>query len=485
MIKNKERLIWIFLLVFVFSISFVNFKTDKFAYAQNSKEDGDFYYYYRLFQRVFTTLQQNFVDPEKVTTKNLMYGAIKGMLESTGDPFTFLLDTKLTEELNTEMSGRFGGVGLSISKSSDDYIMIVAPIEDTPAERAGILAGDTIVEIEGKSTKGITTDEAANLMRGKEGTKVNISIKRDGLNDPVKYNITRAVIEVKSVKYKLLEDSLGYVRITTFGDDTAKDLDNALKDLKNQGAKKLIVDLRNNPGGRLDTAIKVVDEFIQTGKIVYTRGRNKNEDQDFYASKNGNQWLTGDMIVLVNQYSASASEILSGALQDNNRAKLLGETTFGKFSVQYLLPLDQKDKTSFKLTVANYYTPNGRKLHGEGIKPDFVVVENTLTPENISALTEIRKGDYIERYVKKYPNESSDAQNISSLKQELLAKNIKPTDYLLERLLYNERNKGNYKEIVDLKYDKQLKAAIDYLMKGTTPKQDVEPKRDKDRFSRN
>jgi len=480
MLKKKERLIWIFLLVFVLAISFFNFRTPSVAEAQGTRNNGnDFYYYTRLFQHVFVTLQQNYVDEDKVTTKKLMYGAIKGMLEATEDPFTFMLDEKLTDSFTKEMAGKFGGLGISISKSSDGRILIVAPIEDTPAEKLGILPGDIISEIEGETTKGITTDEAVNKMRGKAGTKINITIVRAGVPEPIDYTITRAVIEIKSVKYGMIEDGLGYVRMTTFGDETSKDLHNALAELKEQGMEKIILDLRNNPGGRLDTAVDTVDEFLTDGKIVYTRGRSGEGNQDFYASKKGDTWTEGNMVVLVNRYSASSSEIVSGALQDHKRAKLLGETTFGKFSVQYVLPLDQKAKTSFKLTVAHYYTPNGRRLHGEGIKPDFVVVEEKLTSTDIIALTELRKGTQLAEHVKKFPNESSDKTEISKLRQSLIDNdNIIANEKLLERLLYNERNKSNYKELVDMRYDKQLLSAIEYLDTGKEPVQDVEEERD-------
>lgn len=481
MMKNKERALWIFLLIFVLAISFFNFKSPSIAIAQQgmAQSDNDFYYYSRLFQKVFATLQQNFVDTNNVTTKKLMYGAIKGMLEATDDPFTFLLDEKLNEALSTEMSGKYGGVGLSISKQPDRGLLVVAPIEDGPGEKAGILPGDIIIEINGESTKDMSVDNAANIMRGKAGTKVKLKIARQGVVEPIEYTLTRAIVEIKSVKYKMLEDStIGYIRITNFGDDTSKELDTALVDLKKKGMTKLILDLRNNPGGRLDTAINIVEEFLSDGKIVYTRGRTKNENQDYYASMKGDQWVDGDMLVIVNQYSASASEILAGALQDNNRAKLLGETTFGKFSVQYVLPLDVKDNTAFKFTVAHYYTPNGRRLHGKGLTPDFVVVEPKLSNTDVIALTELRKGGQIAEYVKKYPKEEADKNALPQFKEELKNQNIIASDYLLERLIYNERNLGNYNEIIDLKYDKQLKSAIDYLNTGKQPPQDKEEPRE-------
>ena len=215
MIKNKERALWIFLLIFVLAISFFNFKSPSMAIAQQGRaqSDNDFYYYSRLFQKVFATLQQNFVDTNNVTTKKLMYGAIKGMLEATDDPFTFLLDEKLNEALSTEMSGRYGGVGLSISKQPDKGLLVVAPIEDGPGEKAGILPGDIIIAIDGKSTKDMAVDTAANIMRGKEGTKVTLTIVRDGVPDSIEFPLTRALIEIKSVKYKMLDKIIGYIRI--------------------------------------------------------------------------------------------------------------------------------------------------------------------------------------------------------------------------------------------------------------------------------
>ena len=248
MIKNKERLLWIFLLIFVIAVSFFSFKSPSLVMAQasNVQSDNDFYYYSRLFQKVFATLQQNFVDTNNVTTKKLMYGAIKGMLEATDDPFTFLLDEELNQALNTEMSGKYGGVGLSISKNANKGLMVVSPIEDGPGEKAGILSGDIITEIDGKSTKDMSVDNAANIMRGKAGTKVTLTIVRDGVSEPIKYTLTRAIIEIKSVKYKMVDNEIGYIRITTFGDDTDKDLENALKDLKKQNMKKLILEDRKS-----------------------------------------------------------------------------------------------------------------------------------------------------------------------------------------------------------------------------------------------
>ncbi len=467
--KSRGRFVWILVFVLILTLSVFNIYEPNKANAQSSGSTDDFFHYTRLFQKVFVTLQQNYVDENKVSTKDLMYGAIKGMLEATEDPFTQFMDDQLNDEFKEEMSGKFGGVGLVITASDDrNWVMVLAPIEDGPSEKLGILPGDIIAEIEGESAEGKTTEDIMKLLRGEKGTKVNIGVKRDGVKDLINFEIKRDTISIESVKYKMLDDGIGYVRVTTFGNDTSADFKNALKDMVGKSkAKSLIIDMRNNPGGRLDTAIDMADMLLSEGKIVYIRGRNSAQDDDFYATKKHDTAVDIPVVVLVNKYSASASEVFAGALQDNERAKIIGETTFGKFSVQYVMPLDQKDNTSFKVTIAHYYTPNGRKLHGEGIPPDYLVEETPLTEGEISAVTKIRNGGYLADYVKKYSNESIDSTQISVFARELKSNEDIEIDIdLLERIVYAERNKSNYKEIVNLKYDKQLKAAIEYLESG-------------------
>ncbi len=466
--KNKGRFVWILILIFILTLSVFNVYEPNKINAQSTNSSDDFFHYTRLFQKVFITLQQNFVDESKVTTKDLMYGAIKGMLEATGDPFTQFMDQSLNDEFKEEMSGKFGGVGLVITATDDkNWVMVIAPIEDGPSEKLGILPGDVIAEIEGESAEGKTPDDIMKLLRGQKGTRVNVGIRREGVKEILNFEIKRDTISIESVKYKMLDNGIGYVRVTTFGNDTSGDFKNALKDLVNKGkAKSLIIDMRNNPGGRLDTAIDMADMLLSDGKIVYVRGRNSAQDDDFYATKRHDTAVNIPVVVLVNKYSASAAEVFAGALQDNERGTIIGETTFGKFSVQYIMPLDQKDNTSFKVTIAHYYTPNGRKLHGEGIPPDFLVEEPALTDEEITAVTKLRTDSLLAGYVKKYPNESSDKTQIPMFAKELESSNIKISTELLERLIYAERNKSNYKEIVNLRYDKQLNAAIEYLETG-------------------
>lgn len=479
MLKSKERIVWIFLLTLITSLSFFTLYNPKSAKA---KADKDIYYYSALLQKVHNTLMENYVDDEKLTEKNLYYGAIKGMLESVEDPFTLFMDEELTETLNTDISGKFGGLGIYIGLNDDGWLSVISPIEDTPAEKIGMLPGDVIAEIEGESTEGMTTDQAVAILRGRPGSKVNITVYREGESEPIHFTITRAEIKIQSVKYKMLIDTyatstntnsegeatdiqsdVGYIRVTTFGDDTPSDLKNAINELRHNGMKKLIIDLRNNPGGKLDKAIEIVDMFLDEGKIVYTRGRNPQMNQDYYASKRIEVSKDIPLAVLINGASASASEIFSGAIQDSRRGVLIGQTTFGKFSVQNVVPLDDKGSVSFKITTAHYYTPNGRSLHKKGIVPDVTVDSEKLSRSDFQAIRVLRDGEYIKEYIEKHPKGEEDARAFANLLSLLEAKNINVREELLRRLVYNERRKDNYKEIVDMKYDTQLKYAIDML----------------------
>jgi carboxyl-terminal processing protease len=320
----------------------------------------------QMFTKVLNLVEQHYV--EEVDTKKLIYGGIKGMLASL-DPHTNFLPPEIFKEFKTETTGEFGGIGIEISVQ-DDILTVMSPIEDTPAYKAGIKGGDKIVEIEGKSTKGITLAEAVNKMRGKAGTPVSITIWREGFEAPKKFVVDRDNIKVKSVKYTDMTDGYAYVRVTSFIERTGDDLEAVLsKHEKKYGKiKGLILDLRNNPGGLLDQAIQVCNEFINEGIIVSTIPRNKKEKDVVYAKKEGAR-MGFPMIVLMNEYSASASEIVGGALQDHKRAIIMGTRSFGKGSVQSVVELG--DGAGLKLTVARYYTPSGRSIQAHGIEPDI------------------------------------------------------------------------------------------------------------------
>ena len=345
--------------------------------ASGSVKDGeDEYSYLKLFTDVLKIVKENYVEEPRI--KDLIYGALNGMVTSL-DPFSAFFPPEKYKEFMEETEGEFGGVGIEISMEKGRPI-VVAPIEGTPAYKAGLRAGDVIIAVDGEDTFGKTLLEIVKKIRGKPGTKVTLTIMRKGADKPVKVEITRAVIRIESVKYTKYED-LGYVKIIQFQHYTARDLRKALKDLIAQEVKGLIIDLRNNPGGLLSEAVKVSDLFLPEGKlIVYTKGRR--DEEKYYAKEEPLVPSYIPVVILINKGSASASEIVTGALQDHGRATIVGEKSFGKASVQNIIPLE--DNSALKLTVAYYYTPSGKLIHKEGITPDVKVEMDAKTWEKLS-----------------------------------------------------------------------------------------------------
>ena len=320
-----------------------------------------------LFTEVLREVEKNYVEPQD--PHKLIYGAIKGMVKSL-DPHSSFMTKDEYQELMTETKGSFSGVGIEIT-IKDDVLTVVSPIEGTPAYKAGMKAGDRIIKIEGKSTKGMTLLDAVKNIRGPKGSEVELTVVRKGRNEPLTFKIKRDVIPLKSVRYHQLTPEIGYVRISNFQSHTTRDLKDALRKLETKGGLKgLVLDLRNNPGGLLSQAVKVSDLFLDEGVIVSTRGRNSAQNISMNAHKNGTE-RKYPIIVLVNGGSASASEIVAGAMQDNKRALILGTRTFGKGSVQTIIPLG--DGSGLRLTTARYYTPSGRSIQLSGIVPDVNV----------------------------------------------------------------------------------------------------------------
>jgi carboxyl-terminal processing protease len=319
----------------------------------------------RTFSEVLTQVQKNYVDETKV--KDLVQGAIRGML-STLDPHSAYMTPEMYKEMQVETKGEFGGVGIQIGVK-ENRLAVIAPIDGTPAQRAGIKAGDYITKVNEESTKDLTLMDAVQKMRGPKGTKVNLTIQRDGANDPLQFTLVRDTIKIESVKSKVL-DNIGYVKLTQFQEATGRDLGRVLRQFKDQKVQSTILDLRNNPGGLLTAAVEVSEQFLPNGKlVVYTKGRESKKDEWF--AKGKDQMDDSPMIILVNEGSASASEIVAGALQDYGRAVIVGTTSFGKGSVQTILPLG--DGSGLRLTTAKYYTPKGRSIQSTGITPDIVV----------------------------------------------------------------------------------------------------------------
>ena len=322
----------------------------------------------RLFTEVLSIVQSQYVD--EVPPKDLIYNAIKGTLRGL-DPHSSFLDPDMYREMQVETSGSFGGLGIEITLR-DDVLTVVAPIEGTPAYRAGIQPGDRILKIEGLSTKDMQLADAVKRMRGKPGSKITVTIVREGWTEPKDFLITREQIRVQSVKNNQLDPGIEYIRLRQFQEQTSNDLETALEKYVKEGKiQGLVLGLRNNPGGLLTSAVEVTEKFLEPGKlVVYTEGRVRNQNMRF--SSNAKRSFTDfPVVVLVNQGSASASEIVAGALQDYGRAVVLGTQSFGKGSVQTIIPLS--DGSGLRLTTAKYFTPKGRSIHGKGITPDILV----------------------------------------------------------------------------------------------------------------
>ncbi|MGH7312903.1 MAG: S41 family peptidase [Candidatus Rokuibacteriota bacterium] len=335
--------------------------------ASKSPESGATYEQLKLFTEVLSIVQNQYVD--EVPPRDLIYSAIKGTLRGL-DPHSSFLDPDSYREMQVETSGSFGGLGIEITLR-DDILTVVAPIEGTPAYRAGIHSGDRIVKIDGIVTKDMQLSDAVKRMRGRPGSKVTIAVAREGWTEPKDFEITREQIRVQSVRTHDLSNGISYLRVRQFQEQTAHDVEAALDKFAKAGTKAMVLDLRNNPGGLLTAAVEVAEKFLDDGRlVVYTEGRVRNQNMRFSAHAK-KPLSTIPMVVLINQGSASASEIVAGALQDYNRAVVVGTQSFGKGSVQTIIPLS--DGSGLRLTTAKYFTPKGRSIHGKGIAPDIVV----------------------------------------------------------------------------------------------------------------
>ncbi len=346
------------------------------------------YDYLKTYTDVMDMVKGNYVDGVK--DRDLIYASIKGMVESL-DPHSSFLTPEMYRDMQTETKGRFGGIGIEIT-TKDGLPTVITAIEDTPAFKAGLKSGDFIVRIDGKLTRNMSIEDVVKLIRGRQGTPLTLAIMREGFDSPRDYQVTRDVIKVKSVKYRMLDDRYGYIRLTQFQERTAEDLDAAITELRKSAKgdlKGILLDLRNDPGGLLDQAVEVCDKFMGDGLITYIEGRKPREQAKFFAHKGSGDY-TGPLVVLVNEGSASASEIVAGALQDSKRAIIVGTRTFGKGSVQTVIPLS--DGSALRLTTARYYTPSGRSIQADGIHPDLVI-ENDYVKTKGDKFTAIKEKD--------------------------------------------------------------------------------------------
>ncbi|HYA38679.1 MAG TPA: S41 family peptidase [Candidatus Methylomirabilis sp.] len=329
----------------------------------------------RTFTEVFSRIKTDYVEP--VQDKKLLEDAVQGMLAGL-DPHSAYLDADSFKDMRVETEGQFGGLGIEVTMENG-FVKVVSPIEDTPAARAGLKTGDLIIRLDEKAVKGLSLTDAVRMMRGKPGTDITLTVVREGMNKPLKITVTRAVIKIQSVKSRLLEPGYGYVRITQFQAGTDKSLIEAVKKLEKENKGNLrgiVLDLRNNPGGVLNSAVGVSDAFLDKGLIVYTEGRVPDSKMRLSATP-GDVINGAPMVVLINGGSASASEIVAGALQDDKRAVIMGTKSFGKGSVQTIIPMSNGG--ALKITTARYYTPSGRSIQAEGIVPDIVTAEAKIT----------------------------------------------------------------------------------------------------------
>lgn len=357
-------------------------------------DDKEIYQYLKTFSDVIDLVKKNYV--EEVKDKDVVYAAIKGILESL-DAHSSFMPPEMYKEMQSETKGEFGGIGIEIT-IKDGFPTVITPIEDTPAYKAGMKSGDHIIKIDGKPTKNMSLVDVVKLIRGAKGKPVTLTVVREGFTAPKDYRVVRDVIVVKSVKFKMLEDDYGYIRIAQFQERTARDLDNALKELvksnKSKPLRGVLLDLRNDPGGLLEQAVEVSDKFIEEGLIVYIEGRKKDDKAMKFNARKNDDYL-GPLVILVNEGSASASEIVAGALQDHKRAIVVGAKTFGKGSVQTVFPLG--DGSAVRLTTAKYFTPKGRSIQAEGITPDILVDNNIVRgKEKITPIKEKDLSKHIE-----------------------------------------------------------------------------------------
>ncbi|MDC1167258.1 S41 family peptidase [Candidatus Pelagibacter sp.] len=348
------------ILLFIHSLLFSNYL---------SANENDIYKKIDLFGEVLEKINEEYVD--EINQSDSMDSAINGLLQSL-DPYSAYMSPEIFNEMQTETSGEFGGLGIEVGMEAG-VVKVISPIDDTPASRAGLKAGDYIVKIENTQVQGKSLSEAVDLMRGPVGSSIELTVRRRGEKKALTFNITREIIKIQSVKADLLENDIGYIRLTSFNENSGEQIKSKIEELeKNQNINAYILDLRNNPGGLLSQAIRISDFFLNNGEIVSTKSRQPSENRKWFAKK-GDLTDGKTLIVLINYGSASASEIVAGALKDHKRAIILGENSFGKGSVQSIIPL--KNKGAIRLTVAKYYLPSGKSISEVGVSPDIEIVE--------------------------------------------------------------------------------------------------------------
>jgi len=460
---SSHRLAWALVAVLAFSCSTFTLRP-QFVQAQDKPLTNQ--EYFNLFQSAFNFILQNYVD--EVDSKTLYEGAMQGLFNALGDPYSSFLTERMMQDLSNTTTGRYGGIGLYISKPLPEalpkgkkpFVEVVSPIEDTPGWRAGIMPGDYITHINGESTESMLMDDVLARLRGVPDTPVTVTILR-GENLTFSETLVRALIEVPTVKRAMLPGDYGYLRIIEFSPQTAGRIRDAVDYFEANKYKGIVIDLRNNPGGLLQSAIQSADLFLNSGIIVSTKSRNAYENTVYRARNTVRVSSDIPIVVLINKGSASASEILAGALKDHKRAYLIGENSYGKGSVQQVLPLGE---TGFKLTMSRYYTPSDANIDKIGIAPDLKVVEPGLTAEEEASLTDLIEKNAFGLFAEKNPVASSaDVDRFVAL---LRAEGSPVSARILKRMVMNQLNRTRIAPEYDLEYDLQLNAALEVLKTG-------------------
>jgi len=446
--KLKERRLHLIIIAFLIGM----FAGINLSNSLSANEPAHRYLDY--FHQVYHYIISDYVD--EVGNKEIFYGAIRGMMKALHDPYSRFLDENDFNEFKEDITGDFVGVGIEIS-ARDGEIVLISPIEDSPAAKAGIKEGDVIEKVNDVSIKNKSVPDIVKMIRGRSDTTVKMQVRREGFDEPLELTLKRAVIHTSSVAYDMIENSdIGYLRIKIFGDDTTREVEKALKFFTAKGVSNLIVDLRGNPGGKLDDAIQISDFFLEKGKtIVTTKGR-KGSGNITEAKSTSDPIYRGKVIVLVNKGSASASEILAGAIKDNNRGKLLGERTFGKGVVQRLFNLT--DVIGITLTVAKYYTPSGVSIHGTGILPD-IQVSSQIIPEadkkNVNIIVRDKIPELFVKTNRQYNEETK--RKFQALLQE---RNLPVSEASANYILMTEIARYTKRPLYNLEFDTQLKEAL-------------------------
>jgi len=453
--RGRERLIWIgittVLVALLVSLSFA-------PRVLAESRDQETTYYLNLFEEVFEFVQKHYVDEDQLDPHDLIEGALSGLMESLDDPHSAYLSSDEMRRLRDDTQGEFGGVGIYIL-NTDKGVEVARPIEGTPAERAGVVGGDTIIAVEGESIEELTIDEVLKLLRGKPGTEVTMTILR-GASYTFDVTVTREMIEVPTVRNDMISDRIAYLSILKFTPMTYERVEEALQESQRRGYRSLIVDLRSNPGGLLRSVVEVSDLFLREGQlIVSTRSRIQSENRVYRADSRAQVGSDKTIVVLIDKYTASAAEILTGALKDTERATVIGETSYGKGSVQQIIPVDGG---GLRLTTSRYYTPSGTSIDKVGIEPDIIVTEEEFSEEEIESYRRLMESGAVQEFVQENPD-PSDAQ-IDRFIRSLKDDGIVLRESRIRREVKNEvRRLAGRQEVYDLEFDTVLRKAVEWI----------------------